>query len=41
MCSFTANIWCGDVVLKDLFPDLFAIALDRDAIAAAYVDGLS
>jgi hypothetical protein len=32
--KFWHNLWCGDVVLKEVFPDLFGIAPVKDASVA-------
>lgn len=29
---FWHDVWCGDFVLKDLFPELFAITANREDI---------
>lgn len=35
------NIWCGDPSLKDLFPDLFALAMDKGGLVASYLANTS
>jgi hypothetical protein len=35
---FWTNIWCGDHSLKDLYSDLFALAVDKEASIASYLD---
>ena len=34
---FWTKIWCGDRSLKDLFLDLFALAVDKEALVSSYL----
>jgi len=36
---FWKNIWCGDCFLKDLCPNLFDLAVDKDALVSSYLAG--
>jgi len=35
---FWHHQWCGDVALKDVFPDLFGIDCAKDAAVAAHLE---
>jgi hypothetical protein len=36
MTKFWHNLWCGDTVLKEVFPDLFGIARVKDALVTDF-----
>lgn len=35
--SFRNDTWCGDLPLKDTFPDLYLIAKSKDSFVADYI----